>query len=358
MSNKVEKILKGIASYIVIFIGVAIIVTCTTSLFVTVLTTTLDISLTSEQVNVAAKLTFANVVFLSIIIMLIDELRRRLTIKRTISHIVDATKKVIEGDFSVRIERPEYAGSEDFETVIDSFNKMTEELAGVEALRGDFIANVSHEMKTPLSVIQNYARLLSDENISEEQRREYTGIIKESSKRLSSMITNILKLNRLENQKIFPKKEKFNLTENITECLLGFESVWDKKNIYLETYIEDDVYMEADKELLELVWNNLFSNAFKFTPDGGKVSVVLCVRENDAIVRVADTGCGMTPEIGGRIFDKFYQGDSSHATEGNGLGLALVKRVVDILRGEIYVESTLGEGSVFTVSFRRCKDEI
>ncbi len=358
MSNKVEKILKGIASYIVIFIGVAIIVTCTTSLFVTVLTTTLDISLTSEQVNVAAKLTFANVVFLSIIIMLIDELRRRLTIKRTISHIVDATKKVIEGDFSVRIERPEYAGSEDFETVIDSFNKMTEELAGVEALRGDFIANVSHEMKTPLSVIQNYARLLSDENISEEQRREYTGIIKESSKRLSSMITNILKLNRLENQKIFPKKEKFNLTENLTECLLGFESVWDRKNIYLETYIEDDVYMEADKELLELVWNNLFSNAFKFTPAGGKVSVVLCVRENDAIVRVADTGCGMTPEIGGRIFDKFYQGDSSHATEGNGLGLALVKRVVDILRGEIYVESTLGEGSVFTVSFRRCKDEI
>ena len=358
MNEKFEKVLKGIASYAIIFIGVAFIVTCTTTLFVTVLTTTLGISLTSEQVGAAAKLTFANVIFLSVVIMVIDDIRRRLTIKRTIAHIVEATEKVVRGDFSVRVEKPSYAGSDDFEVIIDSFNKMAEELEGVESLRGDFIANVSHEIKTPLAVIQNYTKLLSDDEISKEKRDEYIGIIGQSSKRLSSMITNILKLNRLENQKIFPKKEKFNLTENITRCLLDFESVWEKKNIYLETYIEDDIYMEADKELMDLVWNNLFSNAFKFTPEGGKVSVVLCVRDNDAIVRVADTGCGMSPEVGARIFDKFYQGDTSHATEGNGLGLPLVKRVIDILRGEIYVESTVGEGSAFTVSFRRCKDEL
>lgn len=358
MNKKFEKVMKGVASYAIIFMGVAFIVTCAITLFVTVLTTTLGISLTSEQVGVAAKLTLANVVFLSVLIMVIDDIRRRLTIKRTISHIVDATEQVIKGDFSVRIEKPSYAGSEDFEVIIDYFNKMAEELGGVESLRGDFIANVSHEIKTPLAVIQNYTKLLSSEDISREQMEEYISVIGQSSRRLSSMITNILKLNRLENQKIFPKKEKFNLTENITQCLLDFESVWEKKNIYLETYIEDNIYMESDKELMELVWNNLFSNAFKFTPDGGKVSVVLCVRDNDAIVRVADTGCGMSPEVGARIFDKFYQGDTSHATEGNGLGLPLVKRVIDILRGEIYVESTVGEGSAFTVSFRRCKDEI
>lgn len=357
MSKKTEKVLRGIANYVVIFFSVAVLVTCTTSLFVSVLSTTLDISLTPERLNVAAKLTFGNVVFLSFLITVIDEMRRRLTTKRTISHIVEATEKMVEGDFSVRIEKPDYAGSDDFEEIINSFNKMAEELSGVEALRGDFISNVSHEMKTPLSVIQNYAKLLSNPDITEEERREYAEIIKQSSKRLSSMITNVLKLNKLENQNIFPKKERFNLTENLAECLIGFESVWEGKNIQLDTYIEDEVYTEADPELVQLVWNNLLSNAFKFTPSGGKVTVVLCVRDDDVIVRVADTGCGMSREVGNRIFDKFYQGDSSHATEGNGLGLALVKRVVDILRGEIYVESTLGEGSAFTVSFKRCVDE-
>ncbi|MBQ9733787.1 MAG: HAMP domain-containing histidine kinase [Clostridia bacterium] len=357
MTDRTKKILKGFSSYAIIFISVAFLVTCTTALFVSVLSTTLGISLDSEQLNAAAKLTFANVVFISLLITVIDGIRRRLTTKKTIAHIVEATERVIGGDFSVRIEKPDYPGSDDFEDIINSFNKMAEELSGVEALRGDFISNVSHEMKTPLAVIENYTRLLSAEGITEEGRAEYTAIIRQSSRRLSSMITNILKLNKLEHQKIFPKSERFNLTENLAESLFDFESVWEKKNIRLDTYIEDDVYMEADRELLSLVWNNLLSNAFKFTEEGGRVTVVLCCRDSDVIVRVADTGCGMSREVGAHIFDKFYQGDTSHATEGNGLGLALVKRVVDILGGEIYVESTLGEGSAFTVSFRRCEDE-
>lgn len=357
MKTRTEKILKAISSYVVIFVSVAALVTSTTSLFVSVLTTTLSISLNSEQLNEAAKLTFANVVFLSLIITVIDAVRKKLTVKRTIEHIVDATERVVKGDFSVRIKKPNYAGADDFEDIIESFNKMAEELSGVEALRVDFISNVSHEMKTPLAVIQNYAKLLSGDDITKEERLEYTDAIKQSSKRLSSMITNILKLNRLENQKIFPKGERFSLTENLAECLIDFESVWEKKGIELETYLEEDVYMEADRELISLVWNNLLSNAFKFTEEGGKVSVVLCSRDDDLIVRVSDTGCGMSKEVGDHIFDKFYQGDTSHATEGNGLGLALVKRVVDILQGEIYVESTLGKGSAFTVSFKRCKNE-
>lgn len=183
---------------------------------------------------------------------------------------------------------------------------MAEELAGVEKLRTDFIANVSHEMKTPLSVMQNY-----------------------------------------------PKTEEYDLGEQICECLLGYETVWEKKNIEIETEIEEEIKVNTDRELLSLVWNNLFSNAFKFTPEGGKVSVSLEATEHHTIVRVKDTGCGMTPDVGAHIFEKFYQGDTSHATQGNGLGLALVKRVVDILQGEISVESALGKGSTFTVKFRR-----
>ena len=136
-------------------------------------------------------------------------------------------------------------------------------------------------------------------------------------------------------------------------CYGGYESVWEQKNIEIETEIAEDIKVNTDGELLALVWNNLFSNAFKFTSEGGKVSVVLKATEHHAIVEVKDTGCGMSPEVGAHIFEKFYQGDTSHATQGNGLGLALVKRVVDILHGEISVASSLGKGSTFTVKFRR-----
>jgi len=143
------------------------------------------------------------------------------------------------------------------------------------------------------------------------------------------------------------------LGEQLCTCLLQFESVWEKKNIEIETELDEDVKVQTDEELLSLVWNNLLSNAFKFTPEGGKVTVVLEATEQHVIVKVMDTGCGMSPEVGAHIFEKFYQGDTSHATQGNGLGLALVKKVVDILQGEISVESGIGKGSSFIVKFRR-----
>ena len=170
---------------------------------------------------------------------------------------------------------------------------------------------------------------------------------------MADMMTNILKLNRLENQQIFSKMEVFDLGEQLCECLLQYESVWEKANIEIETDIAEDVKVKADAELLSLVWNNLFSNAFKFTEAGGTVSVSLAATSHHAIVKVRDTGCGMTPEIGAHIFEKFYQGDTSHSTQGNGLGLALVKRVVDIMQGEINVESTVGKGTTFTVKIEK-----
>ncbi|MBQ5674338.1 MAG: HAMP domain-containing histidine kinase, partial [Lachnospiraceae bacterium] len=158
---------------------------------------------------------------------------------------------------------------------------------------------------------------------------------------------------KLEKQQIFPKTEEYDLGEQLCDCLLNYENVWENKNIEIETDIAEDVKVHADEELLSLVWNNLFSNAFKFTPEGGKVVISLESTQQHAIVKVKDNGCGISPEIGAHIFEKFYQGDTSHATQGNGLGLALVKRVIDIMQGEISVESSLGKGSEFIVKFKK-----
>jgi signal transduction histidine kinase len=171
--------------------------------------------------------------------------------------------------------------------------------------------------------------------------------------RLNSLITNILRLNRLENQQIHMRSETFDLGGQLTECLLGFETVWEEKGIGIEPDIEDDVLINSDRELLSIVWNNLLSNAFKFTEPGGTVSISLKTENDDAVVTVRDSGCGMPPETVRHIFDKFYQGDTSHSVQGNGLGLTLVKRIIDIAGGEIRVESTPGEGSTFIVQLRR-----
>ena len=349
-----HRIVRGLYSYLLFFLLVAFLVTCSMLLFITVLTNSLDLTLTSENVGLAAKLTLGNVIFLSVLFTVIDMIRRKFTTERTTKLIAEAAKKLVQGDFSVRIAPvSSLSADENFNEIIDCFNTMAGELSGVETLRTDFIANVSHEMKTPLSVMQNYGTLLQMPDLDEAKRIEYAKGVAEGSRRLADMMTNILKLNKLEKQQIYPKTEEYDLGEQLCECLLQFENVWEEKNIEIETEIAEDVKVSTDGELLALVWNNLFSNAFKFTPEGGKVTLVLEATEHHAIVKVKDTGCGMSSEVGTHIFEKFYQGDTSHAMQGNGLGLALVKRVIDILNGEISVESAIGKGSTFVVKFRR-----
>ena len=349
-----HKIFRVFYHYVMFFLMVAFLVSCSMMLFVTVMTDSLSLNLTSENISVAAKLTFGNVVLLSVFFTVIDAIRRKLTTEKITKRIAEAAKKLVQGDFTVRITPVNaLSADENFNEIIHCFNMMAEELAGVETLRTDFVANVSHEMKTPLSVMQNYGTLLQMPDLTEEKRVEYAKGIAEGSRRLADMMTNILKLNKLEKQQIYPKTEEYDLGEQLCECLLQFENVWEEKNIDIETEIADNVKVNTDEELLSLVWNNLFSNAFKFTSEGGKVTLVLETTEHHAIVKVADTGCGMSPEVGTHIFEKFYQGDTSHSTQGNGLGLALVKRVVDILQGEIAVESEIGKGSTFVVKFRR-----
>jgi signal transduction histidine kinase len=163
------------------------------------------------------------------------------------------------------------------------------------------------------------------------------------------MISNILKLNKLENQTIYPASVTFDLGEQLCECLVGLEDVWDKKGLEIDADVEENVRVKAEPELLTLVWNNLFSNAIKFTDEGGKISLSMKSENGRAVVKISDTGCGISPEVGKHMFEKFYQGDTSHASKGNGLGLALVKRVIDITGGDISVSSEVGKGSTFTV---------
>ena len=345
---------RALQNYVTFFLLVAFIVSCCMMLFVSTLADTMNLVFTKENMTEAAKLTFGCVLLISFGAATIDYTRRKLMVDRPVKQIMAALDQVMQGDFTVRIPPvKEFAGETGFNEIISAINKMTAELQGTETLRTDFIANVSHELKTPLAVMGNYATMLQKPGITEANRIEYAKAIAHSARRLAALITNILKLNKLENQQIFPQLDEFDLGEQLCESLLQFEEVWEKKNLNIETDIEDEVRVRSDAELLSLVWNNLISNAVKFTPEGGTVGVRLKTEGEVLTVSVSDTGCGISPEVGRHIFEKFYQGDTSHATQGNGLGLALVKRVMDILGGEISVQSVCGQGSTFTVRFRR-----
>ncbi len=354
MKNKtLVQIGKALYRYFIFFATVAFLVTCCTMLFVSTLAKSLGVELTDKNLQSAAKLTFLNVVVLSLAFTVIDGIRRKYTVQKVANKISASTKRIVKGDFDARISTlPSFGMDENWNEIIRCFNRMTEELSGLETLRADFIANVSHEMKTPLAVLQNYTTLLQDETLTVEKRREYLVATENVVKRLSDMITNILKLSRLESREILPQTKRYNVSAQLCDCLLQFERVWEEKSIDIVTDMPDEMWIEGDEELLYLVWNNLLSNAFKFTAKGGRVSLKVYATDTSTVVEVTDTGIGMTPEVGGRIFEKFYQGDSSRATQGNGLGLALVKRVVDIMGGEIAIRSRLGEGSTFTVSLR------
>ena len=345
---------RALQNYVTFFLLVAFIVTCCMMLFVSTLAESMGLVFTKENIASAAKLTFGNVLLISLVFATIDYTRRKRMVDKPVQQIMAALDKVMQGDFTVRIPPvKEFAGETGFNELIPAINKMTAELQGTETLRTDFIANVSHELKTPLAVMGNYATMLQQPGISEEDRVEYARAISHSSRRLAALITNILKLNKLENQQIFPQPREFDLGEQLCECLLAFEEAWERKNLEIETDIADDVRIRSDPELLSLVWNNLISNAVKFTPEGGTIAVSLKADGQNVTVSVRDTGCGIDAETGKHIFEKFYQGDTSHATQGNGLGLALVKRVIDIMNGEISVRSTPGQGSTFLVKIKR-----
>lgn len=352
-----QKIWRSVWNFLTFFLLTAFIVTCCMMLFLNVWMSETEMELSRKQIETAAKLTFGNVVLLTALFTLIDWFRRKWTVERPVKQIIQAAEHMIQGDFSVRIQPDAGFQAETFGEIISCLNQMAEELSGVETLRTDFVANVSHEIKTPLAVIQNYATLLAQPNLPEEKRRTYAEAVMETTRRLSGLVSNMLKLNRLENQQIFPQIETYDLGEQLCECLLGFEELWEQKGLEIRTEIADGVTVRSDREMMGLVWNNLFSNAIKFTEAGGLIELMLTADQDTACVTVRDSGCGISKEEGKHIFEQFYQGDTSRAIEGNGLGLALVKRIADITDCVISVSSEVGKGSSFRINMRRDTDE-
>lgn len=263
--------------------------------------------------------------------------------------LADATKKVAEGDFSIYVAPLHTSDRLDYlDHMILDFNKMVEELGSIETLKTDFFSNVSHEIKTPLATIQNNAELLCRGELNEEQKR-YADLIFHSSKRLANLISNILKLNKLEKQTITPETKTYDVCEQLVQCAIGYEPAWERKGLGFDADLEDSAMIDADPALMELVWNNLLSNAVKFTEPGGSIFLSQRTEGNMIYVSVCDTGCGMSEETKAHIFEKFYQGDTSRATAGNGLGLALALRVLQLNHFQIKVDSTPGKGSTFMV---------
>lgn len=284
--------------------------------------------------------------------------RMKQSYEKPMQILAAATAMVAKGDFSVYVPPYHTADKLDYlDVMLMDFNKMVEELGSIETLKTEFFSNVSHEIKTPIAIIQNNAELLHRENLTEEARLEYTENIMQATRRLSGLISNMLKLNKLEKQTIRPLPEEYDLSAQLCECALGFETAWEKKEIELEADIEDSVTVCADAGLMELVWNNLLSNAIKFTDPKGTVTLRQFSDKEKITVEVSDTGCGMSEETMQHIFDKFYQGDTSHSTEGNGLGLALTLRVLQLTNATITAKSKLGKGSIFTVTIPRTKGE-
>ena len=289
--------------------------------------------------------------FVAVGLTLFTRRKIRQTYEEPMLKLAAATRQVAEGDFSVYVLPVHTADKADYlDQMILDFDKMVEELGSIETLKTDFFSDVSHEFKSPLAVISSNAELLQKGGALSTEQAEQVENIRYATKRLANLIQNMLKLNKLEKQTIRPMPEAFDVCAQLCDCAVQFEEVWERKNIEFEADLEDSAAVYADAGLAEIVWTNLLSNAFKFTPEGGSVTLTQRTESDCIRVSVTDTGCGMAPETVRHIFDKFYQGDSSHATQGNGLGLALVKRILELSDGSITVTSTPGQGSTFTVS--------
>jgi signal transduction histidine kinase len=260
--------------------------------------------------------------------------------------ISNATKEIASGNFDVRIE--EMGRKDEVGELQRNFNRMARELRSNEYLKKEFISNVSHEFKTPLAVIGGYAALLEKDGVPEEERKEYAQLIAKESKRLSNMTTNILRLSKLDNQEIKSKPTEFLLDEQIRQTVLLLEPKWSEKKIQFDIRLPGVRYF-GDEELLSQVWVNLIDNAVKYSREGGLVQIALSKMDNALCVFVRDHGIGMSEETRLRAFEQFYQGEASHAREGNGLGLSIVKRIVDMHNGKVEVESAPKQGTLISV---------
>lgn len=266
-----------------------------------------------------------------------------------VTDITEGLREIAKGNFSKRVEESDQKRVlTELGELERAFNQMASDLEGIELFRNDFINNFSHEFKTPIVSIRGFARQLQSGKLTEEQTREYIDIIVSESERLAIMSQNVLLLTKLENQNIVSEKTEFYLDEQIRKSILLLEKSWSEKDLELDLDL-DEIKYTFNEEMLSHVWINMISNAVKFTPYGGKITCSLKMTSSGVMFTIADTGNGMTEEVQSRIFEKFYQGDSSHSKSGNGIGLNIVQRILYLAGGSIEVESQPQKGSVFTI---------
>lgn len=306
--------------------------------------------LSLQEITVNVFLLIAAMTLSSILIgFLLAALAPKFFFKR-VSKISEGMREIARGNYKTRVkERDKPDAISEFGELERSFNQMASELDGIEIFRNDFINNFSHEFKTPIVSIRGFARQLQNGDLTEDQEKEYIDIIVSESERLANMSSNVLLLSKLENQQIVSDQTEFDLDEQIRKCILLLEKEWNDKNIELDIDLAPIKYT-FNEEMLSHVFINLFSNSVKFTPNGGCIRCSLYKQENNAIFEISDNGIGMNEETKSRIFEKFYQGDTSHSETGNGIGLNIVKRIVTLAEGSIDVQSEYGKGSIFTVT--------
>lgn len=257
-----------------------------------------------------------------------------------------ASKEVARGNFDVTVN--DSSKMEEVQSTFRNFNAMVRELKSISTLSSDFIANVSHEFKTPLSVIEGYAMLLQDDRLTAQEREDYLNKILVNTRRLNTLVGNILMLSKMETKPLPEQYTRFRLDEQLRQVVAQLEPQWSAKGISFRVRL-DEVELLGWEQVLPYVWSNLISNAIKFSPSGSVIALTLLEQRECAVVTVSDRGCGMEPDVQERIFEKFYQGDTSHKAEGNGLGLALVRQIVELSQGVVEVESQPGKGSTFRV---------
>ena len=263
-----------------------------------------------------------------------------------VKKLLSAMEKVADGDFSTRLETK--SSSKEIREIYSGFNLMASELGAIEILQTNFVSNVSHEFKTPINAIEGYSTLLQgDENLSDEQK-QYVDKIMFNTKRLSDLVGSILLLSKIENQPIHSNQTTFRLDEQVRQSIVALEPAWSKKDIEFDVEM-DSIEYTGNENMMHHIWDNLIGNAIKFNPECGLICIRLARQNNDVVFTIEDSGPGISDEAKKHIFDKFYQGDSPHKDEGNGLGLALVKKILSVSNGEISVENIDGGGCRFTV---------
>ncbi len=286
----------------------------------------------------------ALVIFILIIVPMNTILyRRRL---REITMLSEGISSVADGKYDTRIEIKK---GDQMTPVYEDFNKMCAELSSVQILRNDFINSYSHEFKTPIASINGFASLLLKKELPDEQRREYLQIIMDESARLSNLANNTILLSKLSSQQIVTDTQRYDISEQIRQCAIILSRSWLDKKIEFSGEFSPAMFV-GNKELMQHLWLNLLGNAIKFTPTGGEITAKVTLHDGNILVQISDTGEGMSEETLSHLFDPYYQGDVSHSGQGLGLGLSIVKRIVELCSGSITVQSELGTGSKFTVT--------